>query len=56
MKSDELRLLKLCRNCGKGGAIKQGVFRSRGKYILMVSDVHQTIIRLCAYFVCVYLG
>ena len=33
---DFLRLLKLGKNYGKGGAVKRGVLNSRGKYILMV--------------------
>lgn len=32
-----LRLLVLYENCGKGGAVKQGVLHSRGRYILMVN-------------------
>ena len=31
-----IRLLALHANCGKGGAVKRGVSRSRGQYILMV--------------------
>jgi glycosyltransferase involved in cell wall biosynthesis len=31
-----MRLLELSRNYGKGGAVKQGVRRTRGKFVLMV--------------------
>ena len=33
-RSADIRLLKLRRNHGKGGAIKRGTFHSRGKYVL----------------------
>jgi glycosyltransferase involved in cell wall biosynthesis len=36
-KIPNLRVLKLSRNCGKGGAVKCGITVSRGQYILMVS-------------------
>jgi len=40
-----LRLLKLEKNCGKGGAILRGVHRCRGKYILMADADGATDIR-----------
>ena len=41
-----VRLLKLGKNQGKGGALMNGVLRSRGKYILMVGGypLHNGII------------
>ncbi|XP_025065574.1 dolichyl-phosphate beta-glucosyltransferase isoform X3 [Alligator sinensis] len=33
--SDKVRVLTLVKNCGKGGAVRMGVFSSRGKKILM---------------------
>lgn len=40
-----LRLLKLVKNCGKGGAVMRGVLRSRGKYVLMADADGATDIR-----------
>lgn len=34
--SDMIRLLKLSKNCGKGGAVQRGMLRGRGEYLLMV--------------------
>jgi dolichyl-phosphate beta-glucosyltransferase len=34
--NDDLKVLKLAENRGKGGAVKQGVKAARGKYILML--------------------
>ncbi len=34
--AEYVRLLKLVKNRGKGGAVKLGMLRSRGKYLLMV--------------------
>ena len=36
--SNFIRLVKLGKNRGKGGAVKQGVKEARGRYILMVSE------------------
>lgn len=33
--TDKVRVLKLARNNGKGGAIRKGMLRTRGKYLLM---------------------
>lgn len=33
--SEKIRVLKLAKNGGKGGAVRKGMFRSRGKLILM---------------------
>ena len=54
--SDRIRLLKLERNRGKGGAVKRGMFVGRGKYLLMAdadgatkfSDISQLETRLKA--------
>lgn len=34
--SDRVRLLRLRQNCGKGGAVRKGMLRARGEYLLMV--------------------
>jgi dolichyl-phosphate beta-glucosyltransferase len=34
--SDRVRLLKLAQNHGKGGAVRKGMLRGRGQYLLMV--------------------
>lgn len=34
--ADTVRLLKLAKNQGKGGAVQQGMLHARGKYLLMV--------------------
>jgi hypothetical protein len=33
---DTIRLCKLFKNCGKGGAVRKGMMRTRGQYLLMV--------------------
>jgi len=33
--SDKMRLLKLIKNCGKGGAVRRGMMYGRGQYLLM---------------------
>lgn len=43
--NSSLRLLKLQKNCGKGGAILRGVHRCRGKFILMADADGATDIR-----------
>lgn len=53
-KIPHLRVLKLSRNCGKGGAVKCGITVSRGQYILMadadaatdINDLGKLLIKL----------
>lgn len=33
--AEKVRVLRLQKNCGKGGAVKKGVLRARGEYVLM---------------------
>ncbi|CAE7925464.1 alg5, partial [Symbiodinium sp. KB8] len=42
---ERIRLCKLTKNCGKGGAVRKGMMRASGRYILMVDADGATNIR-----------
>lgn len=41
--TDKVRLLRMIKNVGKGGAVRQGVISSRGRYILMADADAATV-------------
>lgn len=43
--TDNVRLLKLRKNVGKGGGVRRGMMYARGKYLLMVDADGATKVR-----------